>query len=130
MRFNSLHIHNSAEQRRRERLFAYSPAHQGTWPGLAVALAALPAARIGEPPRLVRAEPLVAGDDLPGDLRDPDQRAAQLARRSAGRHKRGAYLLAAGAGLGDLGKGELRGGIFQDSFRGFPLAWLMLWTVR
>jgi hypothetical protein len=34
------------------------------------------------------------------------------------------------AGLGDLREGELLGGIFQDSFRGFPLAWLMLWTVH
>ena len=85
-------------------------------PRLAVALAALPAARIGEPPRLVRAEPLVAGDDLARDLRDPDERAAQLARRPARGHDRGADLLAARAGLGDLGEAELRGGIaFQPA---------------
>ena len=73
---------------------------------------------------------LVVRDDLPRDLRNPDERAAQLARRSAGRHKRGANLLAARAGLGDLGKAELRSGPFQDSFRSFSLAWLVLWTVH
>jgi hypothetical protein len=44
-------------------------------------------------------------------LRDPDERAAQLAGRSARGHERGADLLAARAGLGDLGEAELRGGI-------------------
>jgi hypothetical protein len=68
-------------------------------PRVAVTDAALPAARVGEPPRLVGAEQLVARDDLAGDLGDPDQCAAELPRRAACRDDRGGDLLPARAGL-------------------------------
>ena len=60
-----------------------------------VAGTALPPARIGELPRLVGAELLVGRDDLPRDLGDTDERAAQLPGRSAGGPERRTDPLAA-----------------------------------
>src|SRR3954452_14761852 len=50
----------------------------------AVACRALPAARVGEAPRLVRAVARVQGGDLAGGLRDPHERGAQLPDAAAG----------------------------------------------
>src|SRR5437764_8185527 len=77
-------------------------------PRLAVALAALPARRIGEAPGLVGPESLVTADDLPCCLCHPDERAAELPGRSAGGDERGADLLAPRTGLRDLCEAELR----------------------
>src|ERR1035437_8512478 len=100
------------------------PPTRARGPRLAVALAALPAARIGKSPGLVGTKPLVVRDDLGSDLRDPDERAAQLSRRSARGHDRGADLFAARAGLGDLGEAELRGGIAFQPAPGEVDGWL------
>src|SRR4051812_35954107 len=76
----------------------------------AVGGGALPADRVGEPPRLVGPEALVEGDDLARRLGNPGERAAQLADGAARRDQRAAHLFAALARLGDLREAELARG--------------------
>src|SRR3954453_12928889 len=69
----------------------------------AVARRALPAAGIGEPPRLLGAVALVERVDLAGGLSDPHERGPQLADAAAGDDEAGGHGLAPAAGLPDLG---------------------------
>src|SRR6266545_3715869 len=75
-------------------------------PRRAVALAALPAGRVGEAPRRVGAVALVERVDLAGGLRDAREARALLADRAGGGDQRAADLLAPAAGLGDLREPE------------------------
>src|SRR4051794_7306609 len=84
----------------------------------AVARRALPAAGIGEPPRLVRTVALVQRRYLAGGLRDPHERRAQLADCAARDDEAGAHRLALLAGLADLGEAELLGGLAGEPAAG------------
>ena len=90
---------------------AGTPAPMSAVPG-----AAFPAGRVGEPPWLVWSEPLVARGDLAGGECNPSEASAQLAGRALGGDHAGAHLPSLLAWLGDLGKGEVPGRVFQDSF--------------
>src|SRR3954453_3629548 len=77
----------------------------------AVARAALPATRVGEPPRLVRPKAVIQRDDLARRLSDSRERSTQLSWRPSCRDAGAAHRLAFLAGLADLGEAELVGGI-------------------